>query len=69
MDLETKSIGGCLTPYCVSTFDGKQAYSFYITDYDSSEEMLKASINFILRRKYNGHRVYLHNFSYFDGIF
>ena len=69
MDLETKSIEGVLEPYCVSIFDGKTSKSFYITDYSSSNEMLKASVLYILRRKYNKHRVYLHNFSYFDGIF
>src|SRR5258706_1623848 len=69
MDLETKSINGTLIPYCVSIFDGKKAYSFYIDEFISSDEMLKASIRFILKRKYNKHRVYLQNFSYFDGIF
>ena len=69
MDLETKSIDGVLVPFCVSIFDGKNSYSFYISDYESSDEMLKTSILFILKRKYNKHRVYLHNFSYFDGIF
>ncbi len=69
MDLETKSINGTLIPYCVSIFDGKKAYSFYIDEFESSENMLKASIKFILKRKFNKHRVYLHNFSYFDGIF
>ena len=69
MDLETKSINGNLIPYCVSIFEGKKAYSFYIDEFNSSEEKLKASIKFILKRKYNKHRVYLHNFSYFDGIF
>jgi len=69
MDLETKDTDGILVPYCVSIFDGKNSHSFYITDYSSSDEMLKASILFILRRKYNKHRIYLHNFSYFDGIF
>lgn len=69
MDLETKTIDDILVPYCVSIFDGKKAYSFYITDFSSSDDMLKASIEFILKRKYNKHRVYLHNFSYFDGIF
>lgn len=69
MDLETKDINGNLIPYCVSIFDGKNSHSFFITDYKSSDEMLKASLQFILKRKYNGHRVYLHNFSYFDGIF
>ena len=69
MDLETKNIEDVLVPYCVSIYDGKKAYSFYITDFNSSDDMLKASIKFILKRKYNKHRVYLHNFSYFDGIF
>jgi len=36
MDLETKEIEGNLTPYCVSIFDGKKSYSFYITDYENS---------------------------------
>jgi hypothetical protein len=69
MDLETKNIKGNLIPYCVSIFDGKKAYSFYIDEFSSSDEMLKASIKFILKRKYNKYRVYLHIFSYFDGIF
>jgi hypothetical protein len=69
MDLETKDINGILIPYCVSIFDGSKAYSFYITDYKSFDEMLKESVLFILKKKYNGYRVYLHNFSYFDGIF
>jgi hypothetical protein len=69
MDLETKDIDGILIPYCVSIFDGEKAYSFYITDYDSSDEMLKSSLQFILKRKYHEYKVYLHNFSYFDGIF
>jgi len=69
MDLETKDINGTLVPYCVSIFDGKEANSFYITDYKSSDDMLEASIRFVLKRKYNKHRIYLHNFSYFDGIF
>ena len=50
MDLETKNINGILIPYCVSIFDGNKAYSFYITEYASSDEMLKASILFILKR-------------------
>jgi len=69
MDLETKDINGTLVPYCVSIFDGKEANSFYITDYKSSDDMLEASIRSVLKRKYTKHRIYLHNFSYFDGIF
>lgn len=31
--------------------------------------MLISSIKSIMKRKYNGYKVYLHNFSHFDGIF
>jgi len=30
---------------------------------------MKAALNFILKRKYNKYKIYIHNFSYFDGIF
>lgn len=70
MDLETKNINGILEPYCISIFDGKKAYSFYITDYGgSSDNLMKAALSFLLKRKYNKHKIYVHNFSYFDGIF
>ena len=69
MDLETKNINGNLEPYCICIFDGKKSYSFYITDYTSSDSMLKSALNFLMKSKYNKHIVYLHNFSYFDGIF
>ena len=69
MDLETKSINGILEPYCICIFDGKNSFSFYITDFTSSEEMVKNALKFLMKRKYNRSIVYLHNFSYFDGIF
>jgi hypothetical protein len=31
--------------------------------------MLEESIKYLLIRKYYGYKVYLHNFSYFDGVF
>jgi len=69
MDLETKNINGNLEPYCICIFDGKNSYSFYVTDFSSSEEMVKNALKFLMKRKYNRNIVYLHNFSYFDGIF
>jgi DNA polymerase type B, organellar and viral len=69
MDIETKNINGNLEPYCICIFDGKNSYSFYITDFTSSEEMVKSALKFLMKRKYNRSIVYLHNFSYFDGIF
>lgn len=46
MDIETKNIEGNLVPYCICIFDGKDSYSFYITDFSSPEEMIKSSLNF-----------------------
>lgn len=31
--------------------------------------MLRASILYLMKRKYHNHRIYLHNFSRFDAIF
>jgi DNA polymerase type B, organellar and viral len=31
--------------------------------------MLEESIKYLMRRKYDKNKIYLHNFSYFDGIF
>ena len=69
MDLETKNINGILEPYCICIYDGARSYSFYISKFSSSEEMVKNALKFLMKRKYNRHIVYLHNFSYFDGIF
>lgn len=75
MDLETRIINEEMTSYCVSIYDGKEVKSFYLSDYtgplvvSAEKEMLKASILYLMKRKYHDYRVYLHNFSKFDSIF
>ena len=69
MDLETRNIDGELSPYCISIFDGKSSKSFYLSDYSNKEEMIEVAIKSLMRKKYNGYKIYLHNFSYFDSIF
>nr|QWO71399.1 DNA polymerase [Lyophyllum semitale] len=69
MDLETRNINGVMNPYCVSIYDGKEIITFYLTDFKDYTEMLESAILTLMKRKYNGYRVYLHNFSNFDGIF
>ena len=61
MDLEIKCIGDTMTPYCVSIFDGSSPISFYLTEYENADQMLKASIVYLMKRKYHPHKVYLHN--------
>lgn len=69
MDIETREIDNIMKPICVSLFDGEVKKSFYLSDFDSEESMIKASIKYLMVRKYNGHKVYIHNFSYFDSVF
>lgn len=77
LDLETKVVNKNMYPYCSSIYDGQIFKTFYITDYEhnfsSIEEQSKAllvdSILYLLKPKYSGYKVYIHNFSYFDGIF
>jgi hypothetical protein len=48
MDLETKVLNGVMIPYCISIFDGKTCTSFYLSDYLNSEEILIASIKYLM---------------------
>ncbi|KIM19924.1 hypothetical protein M408DRAFT_18673 [Serendipita vermifera MAFF 305830] len=66
MDLETKVINEKMVPYCVSIFDGVEASSFYISDFKDSNEMLENAIRFLMVKNYDGYKIFLHNFSYFD---
>lgn len=72
MDLETRIINNIMSSYCVSIYDGKIFKSFYLSDYsgeNAEKEMLRASIRFLMKRKYHNYRVFLHNFSKFDAVF
>lgn len=63
-----------LVPYYISYYDGnaktfKQS-SFYLTDYENnSEKMIEECLKSLMIRKYDGYKVYIHNFSRFDAIF
>ena len=69
MDLETRQINEIMVPYSVSIYDGKITTSFYLSDFKSSDEMLKSAIKTIMKAKYHNYKIYIHNFSYFDVIF
>jgi hypothetical protein len=69
LDIETRMINNIHTPYCISIFDGNKAWSFYLSDYSSIDDMMNNAIKSIMLRKYNGWNVYVHNGSRFDYIF
>jgi hypothetical protein len=69
MDIETQRRDDKHKPYAVCLFDGKEKISFYLSYYKDREDLLISSIKFIMKRKYQGYKIYFHNFSNFDGIF
>lgn len=69
MDIETISSEGVMTPYCISISDGNTAWSYYLSDYNDSNLMIKHALSFLLIRKYKNHKVYVHNLSSFDSVF
>ena len=69
MDLETRTINEEMKAYCVSIYDGKLIKYFYLDDFSNDKEMLTNAIKFLMKRKYDNYKVYLHNFSKFDSIF
>jgi DNA polymerase type B, organellar and viral len=69
LDIETIVKKGIHIPFCVSFYDGKNKFSFYLSNYKDSEDMLIAVIESLLKPKYSGYNVYVHNLSDFDSIF
>lgn len=69
MDLETRTIKGVMSPISVAWYDGDIIRSYFLADFSNSNQMLECAIKDLMIRKYAGNRVYLHNFSNFDGVF
>ena len=71
LDIETKLVGASLEhkPYLIAYFDGQKSYSFFLSEYKSSEDMIKTCILSLCRAKYHRHKIYIHNLANFDGVF
>lgn len=69
MDIETLLQRNVQKPYSISIFDGEKSRSFYLSDYESPEIMLKMALSSILISKYKNYKVYIHNLSSFDSVF
>lgn len=68
-DLETYLDCNNSIAYACGFYDGNKTYTYYLTDFSNSEEMLVACINDMLVPKYHNYTVYCHNFAKFDCIF
>jgi DNA polymerase type B, organellar and viral len=69
MDIETRDINNIKLPYCICMYDGYNKYSFYLDNYNSIDLMLEDALSFLFKAKYNKHKIYFHNLSYFDSVF
>ena len=75
MDLETVLIDNIHIPYLLSWFDGSITKSYFIESLDPVTieleilRMINRAIEDICIRKYRNYRIYMHNFSKFDGYF
>jgi hypothetical protein len=56
-------------PYSCGFYDGQKSYSYYLTDFESSNAMLFKCLDDMMNPKYKGFTVYVHNFYGFDSIF
>src|SRR6267142_1772658 len=55
LDIETYIKNNVLIPYCISIYDGKIAYSYFISDFKDSQDLILTALKSILTRKYNGY--------------
>jgi len=71
MDIETFNNNGKLIPYLISWYNEQHgAKSYFLSDYDQNPEtMIKTAITDLMKVKFNGYNIYLHNFAKFDSIF
>jgi hypothetical protein len=69
LDIETRIINNVHIPFCISFYDGTKAWSFFLSEYSSSNDMMNNALASIMKRKYDGWKVYCHNGSGFDYVF
>jgi hypothetical protein len=69
MDIETFIKDNVHVPYCISFYDGKQAFSYYLNYFKNPEDMIVSCIKDLMVKKYDNYKVYIHNLSDFDANF
>lgn len=71
MDIETRTnqSTGELEPYLIAWFDGSRSQSYFLSEHLTSKDIIQSAVKSLLRSKYNGYKIYIHNLANFDGIF
>lgn len=66
-DIETyKDVNNKFIPYACGFYDGKRKFLYYLTDYNSPQEMISQCIKDMVIPKYHNHVIYAHNLGGFD---
>lgn len=69
LDIETRTIDNVIVPYCICYYNGKDSHSYYLSDFNSPDEMLSKCMSDLVCKENDGLVVYVHNLSKFDGVF
>lgn len=70
LDVETfKNEDQTMSIYCISLYDGKTSFSYYLSDFHSINELMQALLIKLFSREYAQKTIYIHNSSNFDLIF
>jgi len=70
LDTDTGVVNKVKVPICMCIYDGKNSFYFIFKDHNNwINDLMRALRNSIMKRKYNGYKIYIHNFSHFDSIF
>ena len=57
-------------PICMCIYDGKKSFYFLFKDPKNwIKDLMKAFRNSVMKKKYNGYKIYVHNLSHFDSVF
>lgn len=56
------------TPYLLCWYSAKEKRSYFISDYNNFNELLQQAMSELCVFKYKGYKIYMHNFTYYDGI-
>jgi len=69
MDIETISVNNSLSVYLICWYDGKLYKSYWAKDFKDLNQLVDIMMKDLCINKYKNHKIFLHNFSGFDGIF
>jgi hypothetical protein len=69
LDIETQVLDNIISPIMINIFNGSNHFNFFLPDYNNIDEMINSALNNLLCPSLHNHKIYIHNFSNFDGIF